>query len=1034
MKIIRIAGYNIASLAEPFELDFTRPPLSETDIFAITGPTGAGKSTLFDVICLALYDKSPRLAGDERNDSYLDEDGNEMNSRDARALMHRGAAECLAEVSFVVAGKSYTARRKVRRARNNPRGRMQQSEHTLIYDESGETFKGKKKEILERIKDIIGLSFDQFTRAVMLAQGDFASFLRARDDQKSDILMHITGKEIYKTISKQIFERHKEKRNALVLLKEKSQLADFPSSEALQQCEEELQSLRLRLQEVRERGESIATMEETLRAFSDYSVRLSAGWEQFLALQPTYETLPARELKLKRSREMIAARAALSIMERSRSVIEAHEKEVVAIGDEIVVLQQRLAAFDTKIAESDNVLRSLEARHRAEEPVQRAAESKEKAFREAAGERSELVRRLKETKAEQTIIEEKLEAFRQENTKIESQLQELDVWFQARSAMIEHIGKGKTLLARVEVVEEKRKVIASQEQIAASSKKHLASLVKTLETLENKIAKLEEALPENIFLLRRELSQGQPCPVCGSTHHPLFGSLSATPVLINNAEEIERLRHDTKIKKAKLERERDEAIRDEKEALKRCAEEETALQRLYDDNSEALEALLEVPFTEATNISKAREDLEELLLHWKKNVAAEETLSRRVAENVVSLREMTASRDKLHEAIGTMRGRLEGLEKESLQLSEEILSLLGHNTLAAYEKAFNESNTACLSEKARLSAAAAAERGKLQEKRCRLVVIETELPAMRSRLEREEATFSALQKRLSFTLEELAESASTDIEGEAEAIACFRDEYKQAETIVTERIADIAALQNANPDFAFPESPEAFKAARAYVVQAKSTIQEELTTVTGKIAESELFLKTANERMASLQKVLDEIGRKQQEVDLWARLNGLYGSASGDSFNIRAQGFTLDRLIEFANLQLKSIAPRYNLRRVPSSLALEVIDLDMMELRRAVNSLSGGETFLVSLALSLALSEISSYQLQIESLFIDEGFGSLDEATLNAAMDALERLRRGGRTIGIISHVKEMTRRLPVRIEVSKSGQGQSRVTIIGAE
>ena len=153
--------------------------------------------------------------------------------------------------------------------------------------------------------------------------------------------------------------------------------------------------------------------------------------------------------------------------------------------------------------------------------------------------------------------------------------------------------------------------------------------------------------------------------------------------------------------------------------------------------------------------------------------------------------------------------------------------------------------------------------------------------------------------------------------------------------------------------------------------------------------------------------------------------------SDGAKFRRIAQGYTLDILLNYANVQLRELTRRYRLERVPETLALQVIDRDMCDEVRTVHSLSGGESFLVSLALALGLSSLSSNRMRVESLFIDEGFGSLDAETLRVAMDALESLRTQGRKIGVISHVQEMTERIPVRICVNRAGNGRSFLEVL---
>ena len=183
----------------------------------------------------------------------------------------------------------------------------------------------------------------------------------------------------------------------------------------------------------------------------------------------------------------------------------------------------------------------------------------------------------------------------------------------------------------------------------------------------------------------------------------------------------------------------------------------------------------------------------------------------------------------------------------------------------------------------------------------------------------------------------------------------------------------------------------------------------------------------AREQRKSLAAALEGMSERAEN---WKKLNLLLGSASGNKFKEMAQGYTLETLLAYASKQLAELAPRYRLQRIPDTLALQVIDVDMLNEVRTVHSLSGGESFLVSLALALGLSSLSSNRMKVESLFIDEGFGSLDSETLRIAMDALGRLHTQGRKIGVISHVAEMTERISVRINVVRTSNGKSYIQI----
>jgi exonuclease SbcC len=196
--------------------------------------------------------------------------------------------------------------------------------------------------------------------------------------------------------------------------------------------------------------------------------------------------------------------------------------------------------------------------------------------------------------------------------------------------------------------------------------------------------------------------------------------------------------------------------------------------------------------------------------------------------------------------------------------------------------------------------------------------------------------------------------------------------------------------------------------------------------------ETKILLQQDEANKIKIGDLLKAIDAQANISDNWAKLNEIIGSADGKKFRQIAQEYTLDVLLGYANIHLHSLSQRYLLERIPNTLGLQVLDQDMGNEVRTVFSLSGGESFLVSLALALGLASLSSSRMKVESLFIDEGFGSLDPATLNIAMDALERLHNQGRKVGVISHVQEMTERIPVQIKVSKENSGRSRVEVAG--
>ncbi|MFO1151845.1 MAG: AAA family ATPase [Alsobacter sp.] len=257
--------------------------------------------------------------------------------------------------------------------------------------------------------------------------------------------------------------------------------------------------------------------------------------------------------------------------------------------------------------------------------------------------------------------------------------------------------------------------------------------------------------------------------------------------------------------------------------------------------------------------------------------------------------------------------------------------------------------------------------------------------------------------------------------------ASLRDALATAERDRTEaqaRLADRqAALDRAELAGRPERSPEALAAEHAEAADRLAAAQGRL----GAVATEEGI---DDEKRAAIAALESQGADKLEEARTWRAVNLAIGSRDGDKFARFAQSVTLDLLVELANRHLADLKPRYRLRRAGADLGLQVVDRDMGEEIRSTRSLSGGERFLVSLALALALSSLGGRRSFAETLFIDEGFGSLDAESLDLAVDALEILRSQGRTVGVISHVEAMKDRIAVQVRVAKAGAGRSTVSL----
>ncbi|HBC60626.1 MAG TPA: hypothetical protein DC058_05325, partial [Planctomycetaceae bacterium] len=216
----------------------------------------------------------------------------------------------------------------------------------------------------------------------------------------------------------------------------------------------------------------------------------------------------------------------------------------------------------------------------------------------------------------------------------------------------------------------------------------------------------------------------------------------------------------------------------------------------------------------------------------------------------------------------------------------------------------------------------------------------------------------------------------------------------------------------------------------AGIQQALQDQEPLLRELQGRLQEAVYRLRLDDDVRRKNADVTRQLEQCREAAGPWLKLNELIGSADGKKFSLLAQQVTLDLLLQHANLQLRELASRYRLERLTESLNLAVVDQDLADERRSVHSLSGGETFLASLALALGLASLTSSRVRIESLFIDEGFGSLDEETLEVAMNALAHLQSQGRRVGIITHVERMKDAIPVQIRVQRTTGGASRIVL----
>ena len=986
MKILAIRGRNLASLEGDFEIDFTVEPLLSAGIFAISGPTGAGKSTLLDTMCLALFARTPRTDQAKENNVKLQDVSNEQLSQsDPRFLLRRGTSSGFAEVDFMALnGHRYRTRWSVARARDKENGRLQNPRLALYNLDKEEEEQGTRSDLQARIIDLIGLTFEQFTRSVLLAQNDFSTFLKAEQGEKASLLEKLTGTELYSAISRQIFERNARAKEAFDLIQTRIQGIELLTDEEENDLRTRLAGTEKELQRVEKAKAEQQALQEAVRSIEQQiTIRQRQQKEAADKLVHATELLTvARHEYEKGVEEQQQSEARFKSLQQE--ILQARKLDIqldAAIRD-LSHSEQQLKNVTLRKGEAEKKYQAAVLRRRqgAEEIARLTAWRERYKKKERIAEQlSALLLHLDAASATRSGMEaavRSIETLRQEMAALNKQLSDL----QQTSA------NKQQALKRAEAdyrnLEEELKAVD-----APALDKQIEKLRQEREQLLIEQARLEAS--GNIKDLRGRLQDGQPCPVCGSTHHPFANQVPVAPVsaltlqlqYLSNKKEtyVAHTRHLTRLQQQLLQLHKE--LADSEAACKEMA----GKQQLAASRQEREEAIVKEQSTLLTQSLSAADLLfgnSEWQKAWLQNP---ETFRKTLTDFARQWHENT---EKLHQ-----------LERQESAQKAECESLASF--LPSLEKQAEESGQ--LHEKNRAAfSSLQAERKKLLNGRSADSVEQEYIRRMEELKER--------LKKLSAT--------QTEQSGIADQTRGIADQIAKD---LTEASADLlrrkAALDKWTADYLDSSGGEPLEVILSRYTQEKTELA--------------FRLRTQTENKAKVSGLQEELNVRRTESERWAKLNELAGSADGAKFRRIAQGYTLDILLNYANVQLRELTRRYRLERVPETLALQVIDRDMCDEVRTVHSLSGGESFLVSLALALGLSSLSSNRMRVESLFIDEGFGSLDAETLRVAMDALESLRTQGRKIGVISHVQEMTERIPVRICVNRAGNGRSFLEVL---
>lgn len=1071
MRILKIRLRNINSLEGGWEVDLEDAAFQAEGQFLITGPTGAGKTSLLDAICLALYGRTPRIRS-------ISQDNNEIMTRQAR--------EALAEVEFATEKGKYRACWQQRRTGNSAANRFQQAQRAL-YDGQGVAIAEKSREMDAKIKECIGLDFAQFTRSVLLAQGGFANFLHADGARKAEILENLTNTGIYSELSLLAFEKAKAER----LRKEKleKELAQFLPLDAAAEAaiRSELAAIKLKPAEVDQAKELCGQSLLWLQKLADLRKAASALEREYQDLALREQELAPERTRLENGRRVAPLAAAHARLKLLRDSACALARSCADGEAKMALLQEQQQKAQAALDKAQQDVALAEKQMEAARPELDLAKLLDQKLKEKRAELRTTQRELAEWQKAGELAGQKLARARQLQEELESGLKLLASWLEAHRHYEWLVANLEAVKGQINQVSCWQRDLDELERKAKASARALEGLVaerrltsqgegkaaekiaagqKTLAELAEEQEKLlagwtESALKRNLeekrqirlaaerikslAARRKELKDGEPCPLCGSLEHPyilarlpdpdklamecqeLEKTLENLAKLSENRSRIEqnlhgarlglqRIKGDLATLEAKLEAAH--ATAQEQEAAKLQLREKCGSQL-----AEIKKALARFSDLEGENLAQLAKKLDEKLAKWVNE-------NQRLAEQEKSLQTLTTDLAVLETEFANLDRELESKRtlvknatEQGLALKEDRQKALGGRSVQEAEKELQALATRAAQAREQAQTALSRCASALNQARGALLTQQSQRQTVTQELACAEKDFAA--KLAALGLDESAYRAQALAEGEMRKLEANLTVLAEARAQLTARTDENAKALERELD------KELTTKTREQLEREKQELNAQMESAYARQASLANELATSVQNRAKARELESQLAGQRREAEKWNRLSGLIGSHDGSLFRKFAQNVTLDVLLAHANVQLAKIMDRYQLRRTQAdkdSLKLEVLDLYHGNEIRSIDNLSGGETFIASLALALGLSAMSSRKTSMGSLFLDEGFGSLDAETLEQALQAIRSLRQEGKLIGIISHVEAMREQIQTHIRVRPIAPGKSEL------
>ena len=1134
MKFLQLEILNLASLDKQGGevINFEEGALGESTIFSIVGPTGSGKSTLLDAICLALYNRAPRYPrkkGDKNQNIEIfgEADANENNRlapTDSRNILTRGKKEGYSKLTFLANnGSIYRAEWHVRFQRVR-----YENAKTSLYKitRNGEQL---TEEIADwnELPNIIGLDYDQFLRTVLIAQGSFANFLTAKENERYELLEKLIGcEETYTNIATEIKKAKDQAVDAYNQMAASVEAVkqNLLNDEELAQLQEEITLLEKAEKELDSQLKDIsenlqwyeendkqtkqiaiyqADMEQAANAIKDIQA-------QIIRLQLHDEVQPAVNLLQEVERQIQSIHNQEEEIQISEAAIKSKEVGITESEHTLSYLkevvnkaQEQLKKAMPVIAEARALKTKMEAAMPNLKEKKEALELAQKENLTAQRDVEENARNIKKWEAETEKAKLALKATQEE---IAKQKQVLHEATQAAEQAWEK-EKNKTAGQNIEELQTQKSAAEKKLQDVLQAIKVVAHLYtattekqkneERIQVLGDRNAKIDETLGKlsiealtqesltlrNAYTLmvsekweihRANLTEGKPCPLCGSTTHPYHTNNRQFEEATTELSQLLKAKEDL----LKLQQKQEKDLSGERKqndgevlTLQKQQEKLSGEIATYEEEWKALIAqypkipkeeaelksllpIYEDKAKEATGklslfnkIQKEIERLTQLKDKAVKDEVAYESKASTILNNAQESTSICATKLAEQKALTT---NLISQEKNKKEAYEKALQAWNNTKKemeewqAQYQQILNGEEPDAAEQrltaaKDEATKAADDQNENINKLKAELANSKGSHQTMLSQNKTMKENLQTKEKELDLWIEEYNKQlAEKSIEPRFIERNTIREMLHSAEdwnAIRREKDEKEKAVASTT---ALYQSAE--KAHQQHLEHQPAQTRDALLAIQQEYQErsqrNELI--AANARMQNHQEAVKQLGDKAealklvtQEKDDWTAITDAIG-ADGKTLRKIAQCYTLSFLITHANQEIRKFNSRYELQQVKHSLGIRVIDHDRADDIRDTTSLSGGETFIVSLGLALGLSALSSRNISFENLFIDEGFGTLDPDTLATVIDSLAMLQSSqGKKVGVISHTDTMSERITTQIRIIKNGNsGSSHIEI----